>query len=295
MNINVNGISATSPLSAAAAVSIRSASESCADSPNDSAVNAVSIGVRSPAEESCCATEPSVPTDSASDSVPATEPRRPQARSTPEEFPHHRWTVRRHWWRCPATRAVDVHLRGRRCPRRGGRVDAGVSGCGRRSRGARRRRVSGGGRPGRGPGGAASAGAGRTLRRRRSRGIRAGLRAGDAESLPGRHQHAHAQGDRQCPDAADVIAGTPGEHGRRRHRDEVLRCDAGPSDTWAALDGRVATCGCELYLALPGGSRRRPSHVPHCSRLLVEPLPASHAPNRAQNRGRTAAGISLPG
>ena len=71
MNINVNGISATSPLSAAAAVSLRSASGSCADSPNDSAVNAVSISVRSPAEESCCATEPSVPTDSGSGSVPA--------------------------------------------------------------------------------------------------------------------------------------------------------------------------------------------------------------------------------
>ena len=46
MDINVNGTSASSPPSAASAVSIRSASDSCADSP-ESAVDAMTIGVDS--------------------------------------------------------------------------------------------------------------------------------------------------------------------------------------------------------------------------------------------------------
>ena len=70
MDINVNGTSDSSPPPAASAVSIRSASDSCADSP-ESAVDPVTIGVDSSAKESCCAPASSVPTDSPSGSVPA--------------------------------------------------------------------------------------------------------------------------------------------------------------------------------------------------------------------------------
>ena len=96
--------------------------------------------------------------------------------------------------------------------------------------------------------------------------IRAGLRAGDAESLPGRHQHAHPEGDRQCPDAADVIA----EPRVNMAGDGMVTKCCGATlnvGTGVALTAR-RHCGCERYLALPGGSRRRPSHVPHCPRLL---------------------------
>ena len=153
------------------------------------------------------------------------EPRRPQARSTPEES-HHRWPVRRHWWRCLAHRSC-------RGPSPGPSIRPPWWTSRHRRRWVRPAHstgpaaaVSAGGRRGRGPGGAASAGVRRTLRRRRTRGIRAGLRAGDAESLPGGHQHADTECDRQCPDAADVSARTPGEGGRRGHRGEVLGCGA---------------------------------------------------------------------
>ena len=158
---------------------------------------------------------------------PLLEPRRAQAWLTPQEFHHHhRWTVRRHWWRCLGHRSCRGASAGPsiRPPwwasrhRRRGVSPAHSTGpaaarqrrraARSRSRWPRQRR-----RPGNHP-------------PRRTRGIGAGVRAGDAESLPGRHQHADAERDRQCPDAADVLAGTPGERARRRHSDEVLRCDA---------------------------------------------------------------------
>ena len=194
---------------------------------------------------------------------PLVEPRRPQARSTPEEFHHHRWPVRRHWWRClghlscrgpSAARSIRPPWWASRHRRRwvGPAESTGPAAASQprrasrsRSRWRRQRRHRG------------------TLRRRRTRGIGAGLRAGDAESLPGGHQHAHAQCDRQCPDAADVIARTPGERGRRRHRGEVLGCDAGRRTRGLRLTGASRLAVASFTSPYPavrvGGHRTSPT------------------------------------
>ena len=261
MDINVNGTSDSSPPSAGSAVSIRSASDSCADSP-ESAVDAVTIGVDSPLRNHGVPQSLRRRRTPRRARCPLLEPRRPQARSTPEEF-HHRWPVRRHWLRClghrscrgpSAARSIRPPWWASRHRRRWVRPAQSTG----PAAASQPRQAPGGGR-----GGAASAGVGRTLRRRRTRGIGAGLRAGDAESLPGGHQHADTECDRQCPDAADVSARTPGERGRRRHRGEVLGCDAGRRTRGLRLTGASRLAVASFTSPYPavrvGGHRTSPT------------------------------------
>ena len=242
-------------------MSMRSASDSCADSP-ESAVDAVSIGVDS-AKESCCVTASSVPTDSPSGSVPAGGAASTSGAVDAGGISSHRWPVRRHWWRClghrscrgpSAARSIRPPWWASRHRRRWVRPAQSTGPAA-----ARQPRRA----PGRGRGGAASAGVGRTLRRGRTRGIGAGLRACDAESLPGGHQHADAECDRQCPDAADVSARTPGERGRRGHRGEVLRCDAGRRTGGLRLTGASRLAVASFTSPYPavrvGGHRTSPT------------------------------------
>ena len=227
-------------------MSTRSTSDSCADSP-ESAVDPVTIGVGSPAKESCCAPEYSVPTDSSSGSVPAAG-----AASTSGSVDLRGPSS----VACPAS-LVEVSRPPELSTSVCGAVDSPPWWASRHRRGGAAGAVDG-------PGGGASASAGGAVAvappapgsgEPSADGAleeSVPVSARDAESLPGGHRHPHTECDHQCPDAADVIAGTPGERGRRRHRGEVLGCGAGHQTRGLRLTGasRLAV------RALPRPARR---------------------------------------